>query len=83
VRVQPRAKRNTLKFRPPDEWKLLLTAPPVDGAANEACIDFFARGLRIPRSRVQLLVGKLSRQKVIALDGVSLDQLIRLAAGEK
>ena len=83
VRVQPRAKRNSLNGRLEDEWKLQLTAPPLEGKANQACIEFFARGLGIARSRVKLLSGEKSRHKVLALDGVSETEFLRFASGEK
>ncbi len=89
IRVQPRAKRNRLikmnrqAGQLGDEWKLQLTAPPVDGKANQACIDFFARGLGIPRSRVHLLSGEKSQHKLIALDGVSVAEFLRFAAGHE
>ena len=51
VLVQPRAKRNRLAGLLREEWKLQLTAPPIEGRANAACIEFLARGLRIARSR--------------------------------
>ncbi len=63
------------------EWKLQLTAPPVDGKANQACVEFFARGLGIPRSRVRLLSGEKSQHKLIALEGVSESEFLRFAAG--
>ena len=84
VRVQPRAKKNALAGQIEQEWKLLLTAPPVEGRANQACIEFFARGLRISQSRVRLLSGEKSRHKVLALDGVSEEEFVRFAAsGQK
>ena len=84
VRVQPRARKNALAGQIEQEWKLLLTAPPVEGRANQACIEFFARGLRIPQSRVRLLSGEKSRHKVLELDGVSEEEFVRFAAsGQK
>ncbi len=80
VRVQPRAKRNALAERMGQEWKLLLTAPPIDGRANRACIEFFARGLRIPPSRVRLVSGDKSRHKVFELAGISEDEFLRFAS---
>ncbi len=87
IRVQPRAKRNRLMKmnrqagQLEDEWKLQLTAPPVDGKANQACIEFFARGLGIPRSRVRLLSGEKSQHKLLELDGVSEAEFLRFATG--
>jgi len=79
VRVQPRAKRNALAGKMEQEWKLLLAAPPIEGRANQACIEFFARGLRIPQSRVRLVSGEKSRRKMIELDGVSEQEFLRFA----
>jgi hypothetical protein len=79
VRVQPRARKNALAGKMEQEWKLLLTAPPADGRANQACIEFFSRGLGIPQSRVRLVSGEKSRHKVIELDGVSEAEFLRFA----
>ena len=78
VRVQPRAKRNALVPWQSGQWKLFLTAPAVEGRANDACVEFFARGLRIARSRVRLVSGEKSRNKVVELEGVSEEQFRRL-----
>ena len=66
VKVHPRAKRNRLTGIRGD-YKLEVTAPPVDGAANEAVVAFFAKGLRVPRSQVQIVSGEKSRRKVVEL----------------
>jgi uncharacterized protein (TIGR00251 family) len=79
LRVQARSRRNALVPAPDGRWKLCLTAPPVEGRANQALIDFFSRTLGIARSRVRILSGEKSRQKVIALDGVSEPQLRNIA----
>ena len=80
VRVQPRAKKNALAGQIEQEWKLFVTAPPIEGRANQACIEFFARGLRIPQSRVRLLSGEKSRHKVLELDGISEEEFLRFAS---
>ena len=54
VKVHPRAKKNAITGEVGDALKLALTAPPVDGKANEACIDFFAKLLEVPRSSVTI-----------------------------
>ena len=79
VKVQPRAKRNALAGQLEQEWKLQLTAPPVDGRANQACVEFFAKGLGIPQSRVRLVAGEKSRHKVLELEGVSEAEFLRFA----
>ena len=79
VRVQPRAKRNALVPWDEGRWKLYLTAPAIEGKANAALIEFFAKGLSTSRSRVSIVSGEKSRDKVIALEGISLAQLQTLS----
>jgi uncharacterized protein (TIGR00251 family) len=69
VRVQPRAKRNAILGELGDAVKISLTAPPVDGRANEACIEFLAELLRVPRSAVNIISGESSRNKVVRVSG--------------
>ena len=49
VRVQPRAKKNAITGEVGEALKVSLTAPPVEGRANEACIEFFAKLLKLPQ----------------------------------
>ncbi|RME40833.1 MAG: YggU family protein [Deltaproteobacteria bacterium] len=69
--VQPRASRNAVVGLQGDELKVALTSPPVDGAANKACIQFFAKLFRIPKSAVSIVAGETSRHKRILLEGVT------------
>jgi uncharacterized protein YggU (UPF0235/DUF167 family) len=55
-----------------------LTAPPVDGKANEAAVSFLAEALEIPRSQVRVLSGLKSRLKRIELVGVEETDVMRL-----
>lgn len=55
--------------------KVRLAAPPVDGAANAALIEFVAERLRIAKSRVRIVSGQSSRRKVVEVDGVSAQEL--------
>jgi uncharacterized protein (TIGR00251 family) len=71
IKVQPRAKRNAIVGELGDALKVALTAPPVDGKANEACVEFFAEVLRVPRSAVMIASGQTSRSKVIRVVGIS------------
>ena len=54
-----------------DALKLTLTAPPVDGKANQAVIEFFADLFDIPRSSVTIASGETSRNKVVRITGLS------------
>jgi len=71
VKVHPRAKKNAITGEIGDALKLSLTTPPVEGRANEACIEFFAKLLKVPRSSVTIAAGQTSRNKVIRVVGVT------------
>ncbi|MDJ0811834.1 MAG: DUF167 domain-containing protein [Desulfobacterales bacterium] len=67
VRVQPKASRNAIQGIHGETLKIALTAPPVDGAANKACIAFVAKKLGLPKSAVAILSGQTSRNKRLLL----------------
>jgi uncharacterized protein len=71
VRVHPRAKKNGITGLVGEALQVSLTAPPVEGRANEACIEFFAKLLKVPRSSVTIASGQSSRNKVIRVAGVT------------
>lgn len=71
VKVQPRARKNAITGTVGDALKLALTAPPVEGRANQAVIEFFAELFAIPRSSVTIASGETSRNKIIRIAGVS------------
>ena len=84
VKVQPRAKKNAITGELGDALKLALTAPPVEGRANEACIAFLAEFLNVPRASVTIAAGESSRQKLIRVGGLSAAQVeatLRAALG--
>jgi hypothetical protein len=75
LRVQPRASRNKIAGLIGDAIKLAITAPPVDGKANEAVIDFFADLFRIPKSSVVIVSGQTGRNKLITIRGRTAEQV--------
>lgn len=75
IKVHPRAKKDAITGEIGDAFKVALTAPPVDGKANEACIRFFAELLRVPRSSVTIAAGETSRNKVIRIGGLTAAQV--------
>jgi uncharacterized protein (TIGR00251 family) len=75
VKVHPRAKKNAITGEVGDTLKLAVTAPPVDGRANQACIEFFANLLKVPRSSVTIASGETSRNKVIRVAGLSAQEV--------
>ena len=71
VRIQPRASKNEIVTLANGGLKIRLTAPPVNGAANEALVKFLADTLSIPKSHVEIVSGHMSREKIIRIHGVS------------
>jgi uncharacterized protein (TIGR00251 family) len=71
VKVHPRAKKNAITGELGDALKVSLTTPPVEGRANEACIEFFAKLLKVSRSSVTIASGQSSRNKVLRVAGVT------------
>ena len=71
VRVHPGARKNSVTGVHADALKIALTAPPVDGKANEALIAFLADTLRLPRARIVLVSGLTSRAKMLRITGKS------------
>jgi uncharacterized protein len=77
VKVHPRAKKNAITGEVGDALKVSLTAPPLEGRANVACIEFFAEVLNVPRSSVSIAAGQGSRNKVIRVAAVSAEEIRR------
>jgi uncharacterized protein len=71
LRVHPRAKKNGITGEIGDTLKISLTAPPIEGRANEACIVFLAELLNVPRSSITITSGQSSRNKIIHVAGIS------------
>ena len=67
VLVQPRASRDAISGVIDDYIKIRLTAPPVDGRANEHLINYLARLFGVPKSRVILERGATSQRKVLRI----------------
>jgi uncharacterized protein (TIGR00251 family) len=70
VRVQPRASRDALSGEREGALVVRLTAPPVEGAANEALARFLGRALGVPPSAVRVVSGATGRNKVVSVAGV-------------
>jgi len=71
VRVAPRASRNRVVGVQEGALKVALTAPPVDGAANEALKKLVAKALGVAKSEVEILCGDHARIKVLRVHGMS------------
>lgn len=70
VYVAPRASANRVVGAHNGAVKITLTAPPVEGAANKALVEFLAKLLGVPKGDVELASGESSRSKVVRVVGV-------------
>ena len=72
IRVIPRAKKNQISQVLDDgSVKIRLTAPPVDGKANQALIKLLADKFGISSSDIEIISGKKGRQKVVLIKGIN------------
>ncbi len=71
VRVVPHSSRNQIAGVEGGALKVKLTAPPVDGAANAALIEFVAEWLGVRRSAVSIVSGGKARNKLVRVNGVT------------
>jgi len=71
VRVVPRSSRNEIAGIMSDgSIKIRLTAPPVEGKANQALVEFLSGVLDVPRSKIDIVAGLNSREKLISILGL-------------
>ena len=82
VRVTPRAKKSaiagmTVAADGKSVLSVRLAAPPVDGAANKALVEFLATTIGVPRSAVRIVSGETSRHKMVSVTGVTLEAASR------
>jgi uncharacterized protein (TIGR00251 family) len=75
VKVHPHARKNAITGELGDTLKLSLMAPAVAGRANQACIEFLANLLKVPRSSVTIASGQTSRRKVILVAGLAAEDV--------
>jgi len=71
VRLTPRAGRSQIDDWDGDLLRVRVAAPPVEGKANDALLRLLAEALGVPPSRLRLVRGRTSREKVVAVEGVS------------
>lgn len=75
VYVQPRASKTVVAGMHDGCVKIRLAAPPVDGAANAALVEFVAEQVSVAKSRVRITAGLTSRRKTVEVDGVTAEEL--------
>lgn len=82
LNVKPRSAKEQFGLDAYGELRLQVHAPAADGKANEACICFLSRLLRVPRSSIEIVMGDKSRRKLISIGGgVEVAQKLRSAVG--
>ncbi len=74
VIIQPRSSQNEISGIHNNSLKIRLTSPPVDGAANKTCIKFLSKWLEVSPSRVSIVAGLSSKNKIIEIEGM--DEII-------
>ena len=72
--MQPRSNENALVGWSGDTLKVRVTAPPVEGAANTACLSVLSKLLNVPLTHVSLIKGQHSRNKVVRILGLTEEQ---------
>ena len=80
IRAVPRASRNEVAGIQGDALKLRITAPPVEGKANEDCIRLLAETLGVKKGQVTIIAGHGSRTKTIAVEGAKATEIAALIA---
>lgn len=81
IRLHPGARRNAITGEHDGALKIALTAPPVDGKANEALLRYLAEILGISQSKLELKSGFTSRSKTVLVREMAADQVgAKLAA---
>jgi uncharacterized protein (TIGR00251 family) len=71
LHVIPRGSRNEITGRRGDALCVKITAPPVEGSANEAIVKFIANALGVRKNQVEIVSGCKSREKTLRISGLS------------
>jgi hypothetical protein len=75
IKVLPRSSRCEIAGIQDDTLKIKITAPPVEGLANEECIRFLSKQLSISKSRIRIVSGHQSRKKIVHVSGLTKEEL--------
>jgi len=77
VRVQPGASKNEIVGVQEDALRVRISAPPVEGKANKALVQFLAEQLAVKRSQVEILNGHATRRKTIHVIGEGIQKKLK------
>ncbi len=73
VKLTPRASSDAIKNISQDQVGIRVTSPPVDNKANEHLVKFLAKRLKVPRSKISIVRGRTSKNKVLRIEGLNLE----------
>lgn len=82
VRLQPRSSRNQIEGLHENSLKIRLTAPPVEGEANRALMEFLSDVTGLKKSAFSISSGHKSREKSVLVEGVTLRALEEVFSGK-
>ena len=82
VKVQPGASPNQILGFQNEALRVRVAAPPERGKANHALLELLAEATRVPKSSIRILSGHTSRDKWVAVDELSLEELHRRLGDE-
>ena len=77
VRIVPRASRDVVVGMRAGALLVRVTAPPVDGAANEALVRLLSRRLGVAKGGIRIVTGRTSKVKVVEVAGIEEAELLR------
>ncbi len=70
IKISPNSSKNEI-IKNDGELKVKITAPPIDGKANKALIEFLSKSFKIPKSYFEIIKGETSKEKTILIKNVS------------
>ena len=77
VKVLPRSSKTEIAGQADGVYRIKLTAPPVDGKANKALINFLAKKTGLPKRKFQIVSGEHSRNKTIRIHKVTAEDVMK------
>ena len=76
IQIIPGSSRNEIISFIDNTLKIKLQAPPVDGKANKACIEFLSKLLKVPKTKIVIIKGQTSKHKIVRIDNITKDFLL-------
>lgn len=71
IQIIPGSSRNEIVSFIDNTLKIKLQAPPVDGKANKACVEFLSKLLKVAKTHISIIKGQTSKHKIIRIDGIT------------